>query len=57
MDPVADIPVRKITSCVFEEGSSESNGSVLRSVPGDWLLPFLHQRYDDTSGEGVEIAS
>ncbi len=57
MDPVADIPIRKIVSCVFEEGSSESNGSVLRSVPGDWLLPFLHQRYDDASGEGLEIAS
>ena len=56
MDPVADIPIRKLVSCVFEEGTSESNGRVLRSVPGDWLMPFLHQRYDDTSGEGIEIA-
>ena len=40
----------------MKEGNSESNGTVLRAVPGDWLLPFLHQRYDDTSGDGIEIA-
>ena len=56
MDPVADVPVRKIIRCEFEEGTSESNGRVLRSVPGDWLLPFLHGRYDDMSGEGIEVA-
>ena len=47
-DPVADIPVRKIISMHYEEGQTRSNGSVLRSVPGDWLRPFLHGRYDDT---------
>jgi acetoacetate decarboxylase len=55
MDPVADVPVRKIVSMEYEVGTTESNGTVLRSIPGDWLLPFLHQRYDDTSGEGIEI--
>ncbi len=54
MDPVADIPVRKLLSMHYEEGSTQSNGTVLRSVPGDWVLPFLHQRYGDT-GEGIEI--
>lgn len=56
MDPVADVPIKKMVRVEYEEGTSESNGTVLRSVPGDWLLPFLHQRYDDTSGDGIEIA-
>jgi acetoacetate decarboxylase len=54
-DPVADVPVRKLVSMEYEVGMTESNGTVLRSIPGEWLLPFLHQRYDDTSGEGIEL--
>lgn len=55
LDPVADIPVRKLLSLQYEQGSTQSNGTVLRPVPGDWILPFLHGRYDDTSGEGIEV--
>ena len=55
MDPVADVPIRRLLRVEYEEGGTESNGKVLRSIPGDWLLPFLHQRYDDTSGDGIDI--
>ena len=55
MDPVSDVPVRRILRFEYEEGQTESNGTVLRSVPGDWILPFHHQRYDDTSGLGIEL--
>ncbi len=55
-DPVADVPVRKLVSMEYEVGSTKSNGKVLRSIPGDWLMPFLHQRYDDTSGDGIELS-
>jgi len=54
-DPVADIPVKKLVRVEYEVGTTQSNGKVLRSVPGEWLTPFLHQRYDDSSGDGVEI--
>ncbi len=54
-DPVVDLPVRRLVTMEYEVGTTQSNGAVLRSIPGDWLLPFLHQRYDDTSGEGIEI--
>lgn len=54
-DPVADVPVREIVLAEYEEGNAESNGRVLRTVPGAWLEPFLHQRYDDTSGDGIDI--
>jgi acetoacetate decarboxylase len=55
LDPVADVPVRKLVRLEYEEGTTQSNGKVLRPVPGEWVLPFLHQRYDDTSGAGIEI--
>jgi acetoacetate decarboxylase len=55
LDPVADVPVRKVVKMEYEEGTTQSNGTVLRAVPGEWLLPFLHQRYDDTSSVGIEI--
>ena len=55
LDPVADIPVRKLTRFEYEEGTTQSNGRVLRSVPGDWLLPYLHQRYDDPGTQGLDI--
>jgi acetoacetate decarboxylase len=54
-DPVVDLPVNRLVKLEYEVGSTQSNGKVLRSVPGDWLLPFLHQRYDDSSGDGIEI--
>jgi len=55
LDPVADLPVRRLVRMEYEEGRTQSNGKVVRSIPGDWLLPFLHQRYDDTSGDGIEV--
>ncbi len=54
-DPVADLPVRRLVRLEYEEGTTESNGKVLRSVPGEWLLRFLHQRYDDPAAEGIEV--
>jgi acetoacetate decarboxylase len=54
-DPVADVPVRRLISMEYEEGTAESNGRVLRPVPGEWILPFLHQRYDDPSAVGIEV--
>jgi acetoacetate decarboxylase len=55
-DPVADLPLRRLVTFEYEEGTTESNGRVLRSVPGEWLLPFLHQRYDEPATQGIEIA-
>lgn len=54
-DPVADLPVRRMVRLEYEEGNTESNGKVLRPVPGEWLLPFLHQRYDDPTTQGIEV--
>jgi acetoacetate decarboxylase len=43
-DPVVDIPVREVVSMEYEVGSTESNGTVLRPIPGD-----CH------SGDGIEL--
>lgn len=47
MDPVADLPVRRVVGMTYEEGSTRSGGKVLCSVPAAGFLPFLHSRYDD----------
>ena len=54
-DPVADLPVRNLIEFEYTEGTTESVGRVLRPVPGEWLLPFMHQRYDEPQTEGVEV--
>jgi acetoacetate decarboxylase len=55
VDPVADVTLRRLVRVEYEEGTSQSGGKVLRSVPAEWLLPFLHQRFDDISGDGVDL--
>lgn len=57
LDPVADVPVRRLTRFEYEEGQTRSRGEVLRSVPAEWVLPILHQRYDDASGDGIEVSA
>jgi acetoacetate decarboxylase len=54
-DPVADLPVRRVVRMEYEEGATESNGRVLRALPAEWVLPILHQRYDDPRTEGIEV--
>jgi acetoacetate decarboxylase len=49
-DPVVDLPVRRMVGMTYEKGTTQSSGQVLRSVPAEWLVPFLHQRYDDMTG-------
>lgn len=45
-DPVADLPVRKIVSCIYSESNTTQRGEIKGTVPQEWLLPFAHQRYD-----------
>ena len=46
-DPVADLPVRKIVSCVYSESNTTQRGEIMGTVPQEYLLPFAHQRYDN----------
>jgi acetoacetate decarboxylase len=49
LDPVADIVVREITSMTWCRRRTVQVGRIARQVPQDWLLPYVHQRYDDVA--------
>jgi len=53
-DPVVDLPVRKLRFIELAERSSVQRGEIVGTVPGDWLLPYVHQRYDDLSPVGTD---
>jgi hypothetical protein len=46
-DPVADLPVRRIVSFHLVDGQMRSQrAEIVDRVPGEWIAPFAHQRYD-----------
>ncbi|MDA8044517.1 MAG: acetoacetate decarboxylase family protein [Actinomycetota bacterium] len=47
LDPVADIAVREIRSVTWCRRRTVQTAETAMSVPPEWLLPFVHQRYDD----------
>jgi acetoacetate decarboxylase len=49
VDPIADIPVGRIVSMEYAQVTTVQEGEVVERVPADWLLPYVHQRYDDLS--------
>jgi acetoacetate decarboxylase len=53
-DPVADLPVLRIREIELAERSSIQTGEVMGTVPADWMLPYVHQRYDDLSPVGSD---
>jgi acetoacetate decarboxylase len=56
IDPIADIPVGRMVSLQFAQVTTTQHGEVVERVPADWLLPFVHQRYDDLSVLGKKDA-
>jgi len=51
-DPVADLPVRRLREITIAERRSRQSAEIHSRVPGDLLLPYVHQRYDDLSPVG-----
>jgi len=49
LDPVADIVVREVRSITWCRRRTVQVGRIARQVPQDWLLPYVHQRYDDVA--------
>jgi acetoacetate decarboxylase len=52
-DPVADLPVRRLVEITYAERASQQRGEIVSRVPSEWLLPYVHQRYDDLSPLGT----
>jgi len=53
-DPVADLPVGAITEITIGERKSIQRGRIHSTVPAAWIVPFMHQRYDDLSPLGED---
>jgi acetoacetate decarboxylase len=51
-DPVADLPVRALVEVTVGERNSIQRGRIHSTVPAEWIVPFMHQRYDDLSPLG-----
>jgi acetoacetate decarboxylase len=49
LDPIVDIPIGNIVSMQFAQVTTTQHAEVVERVPADWLLPYVHQRYDDLS--------
>jgi acetoacetate decarboxylase len=53
-DPVADLPVRSLRFVELAERTSRQWGELRGTVPGEWIRPYVHQRYDDLSPVGTD---
>ncbi|MCH9733379.1 MAG: acetoacetate decarboxylase family protein [Actinomycetia bacterium] len=49
LDPVADIVVRQIRSITWCRRRTVQVGRIAERVPEEFLLPYVHQRYDDVA--------
>lgn len=47
LDPVADIAVRELRSVTWCRRRTIQTGEIAERVPQEWILPYVHQRYDD----------
>ena len=53
-DPVADLPVRSLLEVTVGERNAIQKGRIHTTVPAEWVIPFIHQRYDDLSPTGED---
>lgn len=47
LDPVADIAIRELRSVTWCRRRTIQTAEIAERVPEEWLLPYVHQRYDD----------
>jgi acetoacetate decarboxylase len=47
LDPVVDLPVVRLVEMTHGERQTDQRGEIVSRVPAEWLLPYVHQRYDD----------
>ncbi len=47
LDPVADLPIRRLVRITASERQTSQRGEVVSRVPSEWVIPFAHQRYDN----------
>lgn len=53
-DPVVDLAVVRPVEITLSERRSIQRGEIHSRVPGEWLRPYVHQRYDQMSPLGED---
>jgi acetoacetate decarboxylase len=53
-DPVADLPILSLAEVTVGERNAIQRGQIHSKVPAEWIVPFMHQRYDDLSPTGED---
>jgi acetoacetate decarboxylase len=46
--------VRQVVGITLAQRTSVQRGEIHGTVPGEWIRPYVHQRYDDLSPVGEE---
>ncbi|HUE58632.1 MAG TPA: hypothetical protein VMO88_03545, partial [Acidimicrobiales bacterium] len=49
LDPVADLTVKELRSITWCRRRTIQTARIAQAVPQEWLLPYVHQRYDDVA--------
>jgi len=49
LDPVADIEIRELRSITWCRRRTIQTARIAERIPQEWLLPYVHQRYDDVA--------
>lgn len=55
-DPLVDLPVRRLVSMEYVEGSTNTSGRILRTVPGEWIADQWVGRFDDPTNVGIDLS-
>ena len=49
LDPFADVVVKELRSITWCRRRTIQTARIAQAVPQEWLLPYVHQRYDDVA--------
>lgn len=55
-DPLVDIPVERLVSMEYVEGSTKTGGQILTTVPDEWIADHWVGRFDEPTNVGIELA-
>lgn len=56
-DPLVDVPVRKMLSMEYVEGSTITSGTLMRKVPGEWISQHWVGRNDEPANTGLDLSA
>jgi acetoacetate decarboxylase len=49
LDPVADLAVKELRSITWCRRRTIQTARIAERIPQEWILPYVHQRYDDVA--------